>query len=260
METFQGQKPAKVEKAAKETKGMFQTLIGASLGPVGAILGFLEQLKPFMAIINIIKGLFSALIGEAMKPLIGVLTPIFDILIGFMPIVRAIGKIIGILISVSLIPLRVVFALLEKLLTPLLPYIEWFADLMGELMVYIDPLIDIIVNVLLVAIGWLWLGISSLVDIIVGSLIFAIKCLWFGIASFINGIISLINLIPGVNIGLIPLPTFQYGGVMPHTGLAWLEKDERVATAYENREMIDLLQEISNYSKRLLNDKEFRHR
>ena len=238
METFQGQKPAKVEKAAKATKGMFQTLIGASLGPVGAILGFLEKLKPLMAVINIIKGLFSALIGGAMKPIIEVLKPIFGILIGFMPIFKALGKIIGVLISFGLIPLRVAFALIQRFLTPLLPYIEWFADLMGELMVYIDPLIDLIVNGLLVAIKWIW----------------------FGIASFINGIISLINLIPGVNISLIPLPTFKYGGVMPHTGYAWLEKGEKVSTEYESREMIDLLQEVSNYSRRLLADKEFRHR
>lgn len=238
MESFQGLKPAKVEKAAKETKGMFQSIIGASMGPVGVLLQFIEKLKPFMAIINIIKGLFSALIGEAMKPIIDVLKPIFDILISFMPIMKAIGKIIGVLISFSLIPLRVVFALIEKLLTPLLPYIEWFADLLGDLMVYIDPLVDLLIN----------------------GLLFAIKAIWFGIASFINGIIWLINLIPGVSIGYIPLPTFQYGGVMPYTGLAHLEKGERVSTAYESREMIDLLQEISNSNRRILADKEFRHR
>ncbi len=238
MEPFQGQQPAKVEKAARETKGMFQSLIGAATGPVGILLEFLETLKPFMAIIKIVKGLFSALMGEAMKPIIEILKPIFDILIGFMPIMIAIGKIIGVLISFALIPLRVVFKLLEKFLTPLLPYIEWFADLLGELMIYIDPLVDIIIN----------------------GLLFAIKAIWFGIASFINGIIWLINLIPGVNIPRVPLPTFQYGGVMPYTGLAHLEKGERVSTAYESREMIDLLQEIANSNRKILMDMEWRHR
>jgi len=238
MEPFQGQNPAKVEKAAKETKGMFSSLIGASMGPIGAILGFLETLKPFMAIIKILEGLFKMMMGEAMKPLIEVLKPLFDILMGFAPIFKSIGQIIGVLISFALIPLQVIFILLEKILTPLLPFIQIFADLMSKLMVYIEPLVDIIVN----------------------GLLLAIKGIWFGIASFINGIIWLINLIPGVNIGPLPLPTFQYGGIMPYTGLAHLEKGERVATAYENREMIDLLQEISNSNRRILQDKEFRHR
>jgi len=238
METFQGQSPAKVEKAAKETKGMFQTIIGASLGPVGIILKFIESLKPFMALIKIIESLFKVLMGEAMKPMIEVLKPIFDVLIGFIPIAKAIGQILGVIISLGFIPLRIVFALLEKVLTPLLPYIEDFADLMSGLMPIIDPLINVILN----------------------GLIFAIKWLWYGIASFINGIIGLINLIPGVNLGYVALPTFQYGGVMPYTGLAHLEKGETVSTAYENREMIDLLQEISNSNRRILNDKEFRHR
>jgi len=238
MEPFQGQQPAKVEKAARETKGMFQSLIGASLGPVGAILQFLETLKPFMALIKIIEGLFKMMMGEAMKPLIEVLKPLFDILMGFSPIFKSIGQIIGVLISLALIPLRVIFVLIEKVLTPFIPYIQAFADVLGKLMVYIDPLVDIMIN----------------------GLLFAIKAIWFGIASFINGIIGLINLIPGVNIGYLPLPTFQYGGIMPYTGLAHLEKGERVATAYENREMIDLLQEISNSNRRILQDKEFRHR
>ncbi|BDI54863.1 MAG: tail tape measure protein [Lokiarchaeia virus VerdaV1] len=233
METLGGQKPAKVEKAAKETKGMFQTLIGASLGPVGAILKFLESLKPFMAIIKIVQGLFKALMGEAFKPIIEVLKPIFGILIGFMPIFKALGKIIGVLISFGLIPLRVAFALIEKFLTPLLPYIEWFADLMGELMIYIDPLIDLIVNGLLVAIKWIW----------------------FGIASFINGIISLINLIPGVNISLIPLPTFKYGGVMPHTGYAWLEKNEVILSPTQLNNMYYEQQETNRLLKHIIRDR-----
>jgi len=229
METFRGLKPARVEKAAKATKGMFQSLIGASMGPVGAILKLISSLTPFMAIIKIVQGLFKALMGEAFKPIIEVLTPIYNILIGFMPVFKAIGKIIGVLLSFGLIPLRVGFALLSKLLMPLLPYIEWFADIMGELMVYIDPLIDIIVNGLMLAIKWLW----------------------FGIASFINGIIMLINLIPGVDIGLIPLPTFQYGGVMPHTGLAWVEKNEVILSPtqlnnmyYEQQETNRLLRYV----------------
>ena len=238
METFQGLSPPKVEKAARETKGMFQTLIGASLGPVGALLSFLEKLKPFMALISIIQGLFSALMGEAMKPLIDTLKPLFDILIGFMPIFTALGKIIGVLISIGLTPLIAVFKLVEKFLTPLIPYIETFANLMGGLMKYIDPLVDIIMN----------------------GLVVGIKAIWWGIASFINGIISLINLIPGISLKKLPLPTFQYGGIMPYTGPAWLEEGEKVSTAYENREMIDLLQEISNSNRRILMDKEFRHR
>lgn len=256
MEPFQGQKPAKVEKAAKATKGMFQSLIGASLGPVGAILKLLESLKPFMAIIKIVEGLFKALMGEAMKPLMEALKPVFDILIKLMPVFRIIGKIIGTLLAIGLIPLRIALKLLEPILEPLLPYIDDFAYWLDQVLLFIDPLIDIIVLGLIATIKWL----GDVIEEIIGWF----KDLGKAISDWWE------DLWGGDRWWEGPHPTpedplgwagFQYGtDYVPHTGPYILHEGEKVSTAYESREMIDLLQEISTSNRRILQDKEFRHR
>lgn len=257
METFQGQKPAKVEKAAKATKGMFQSLIGASMGPVGAILKLITSLKPFMAIIKIVEGLFKALLGEAMKPLMEALKPVFDILISLMPVFRIIGKLLGTLMAVGLIPLRIVLALLGPILEPLLPYIDDFAYYLDLLLFYIDPLIDLIVLGLIAAIKWLGGAIEDLIG--------WFKDLFDAIGDWWG------DLWGDIGDWWEDLWSFQHGtDYVPHTGPYILhegekvstayESREKVSTAYESREMIGLLQEISTSNRRILRDKEFRHR
>jgi len=68
--------------------------------------------------------------------------------------------------------------------------------------------------------------------------IFASGINW--IIEKINGLIEKINLVPGINIGTIGhigeapgggMPSMQYGGVMPYTGLAYLHKGETVIPA-----------------------------
>lgn len=257
METFQGQKPAKVEKAAKATKGMFQSLIGASMGPVGAILKLITSLKPFMAIIKIVEGLFKALLGEAMKPLMEALKPVFDILISLMPVFRTIGKLIGTLLAVGLIPLRVALKLLEPILTPLLPYIDDFAYWLDQVLLFIDPLIDIIELGLIVAIKWLGDVIEDVIKWFkkLGSAIGDWwEDLWSGDRWWEGPGATPVDPLGG-------LGWFQYGtDYVPHTGPYILHEGEKVSTAYESREMIGLLQEISTSNRRILRDKEFRHR
>jgi len=259
MESFQDLKPAKVEKAAKETKGMFQSMIGASsMGSVQAIMKLIEQIKPLMAIINIFEGLMKLLAGEAFKPLIEVLKPVYDIIISFMPLFAALGKIIGVLMSFALTPLIAVFKLLDIFLTPLIPYIEDFADLMDELMIYIDPLVDLIELGLIAAIEWLGEAIENLIgwfkdlgDAIGGWW----EDLWGGVGDWWG------DLWGGVGDWWEDLWSFQHGtDYVPHTGPYILHEGEKVSTAYESREMIGLLQEISNSNRRILKDKEFRHR
>jgi len=256
METFQGQKPAKVEKAAKATKGMFQTLIGASLGPVGAILKLLTSLKPFMAIIKIVEGLFKALLGEAMKPLMEALKPVFDILISLMPVFRIIGKLLGTLMAVGLIPLRILLALLGPILEPLLPYIDDLSYYLDQLLLFIDPLVDLIVLGLIAAIKWLGDAIEALIG--------WFKDLFDAIGGWFEGVGDWWEDLWGG--GKDPLwwqdvYGFQHGtDYVPHTGPYILHEGEKVSTAYESREMIGLLQEISTSNRRILMDKEFRHR
>ena len=114
---FAGMKDKKVEKAAKATGGMFKSLMSAvpGVGPVMRLLGslssILDVMKPFEVIIKIVSALLSVMSAEIIKPLFMALRPVMDVLMSLTPIFKMLGKIIGVVLQIGLIPLTVIFKL-----------------------------------------------------------------------------------------------------------------------------------------------------
>lgn len=217
-----GAKSKKIEKAAKATGGMFKSLMTAipGVGPVMRLLGglskILDVMKPFEVIIKIIGALLSVMSAEIIKPLFMALRPVMDVLMSLTPIFKMLGKIIGVVLQIGLIPLTVIFKLLDKLLTPLLPLLDPFLKALDKMSPIIEIITDVLVNVLFATIktvfGWI-------VEVIKGFVNF--------IRLIINTIRWVLNLIPGVD---IPYLTYlQYGGIITSPTLAMMGETESEA-------------------------------
>jgi len=258
METFQGQKPAKVEKAARETKGMFESLIGASLGPIDSFMSFFDSLGVMQPVMDMLNGVMSVFSGAIMKELI----PAFKTLAEFLFSPEMIAKITNLGIRFGDFLAKIVFDLIGLLDNPtFMNILSLFVNAIGWVFTFIGGTIGAFLNMISTWDPWqvaalfiiLGTGIAFLVGVMMGG---------FTVAGLILGgvLAAATAILLTTAFASSSVPSFQHGGIMPYTGLAHLEKGERVATAYENREMIDLLQEISNSNRRILQDKEFRHR
>jgi len=242
-----GSQSKKIEKAAKATGGMFKSLMSAvpGVGPVMRLLGslssILDVMKPFEVIIKIISALLSVMSAEIIKPLFMALRPVMDVLMSLTPIFKMLGKIIGVVLQIGLIPLTVIFKLLDKLLTPLLPLLDPFLKALDKISPMIDVITDILVNVLFVAIKWVFdkigiiiVAIKPVIDFIVISIKTVFDWIVSVVKGFLNAIILIINsirwalnLIPGVDIPY--LSYLQHGGIITSPTLAMMGEKESEA-------------------------------
>lgn len=223
-------------------------ILNAILPPV---LQIVETVLPVLAsLLNAILPILTQLISSILPIIVSVLDMVLSLLGPILNLVMAIATPIINLISSALQPLMSLLSLLiNNILKPLMPIIQFVADLFsGVLGVAISTitapieflinafsgLIDFVTNIF--AGGWesAWNGIVDVFKNIVNAIPTAIEWVINGAIDLINGIISGINAVSswvGLEIDLIPhveLPKFAKGGFTEGVSIAGEEAMEAV--------------------------------
>lgn len=228
-------------KIAKDVKSMFKE-VKESASVMGLITEGFQQfsilsivMEAFQPIIEIIGGLFKIMAAQILPVLMKALRPLMDILISLIPVFIIIGKVIGILMQVALIPLMIGFEILEAILTPLLPLLEPFIDILDDL----SPII------------------TALTKILKDGLLFVIKLVWAGIAWIVNGIIDIMNWIGRTfnafshkDIAHVATPSFDDGGRMLKRGMVQMEANEIAVTGNQMGGLEDRLDILIEQNKK----------
>lgn len=232
----------KVQKTMSNAEKMFKAMKGAAadsssligsmqaFGPIGilfeALNPILEMFTPFLEII----------IDSILPAMMPVLRPIMDIMVQMIPIFKLIGQIIGLLMSVGMIPLVMILKIVSPLLEALAPVFEILGDVF-----------KLVGNV----IGWI-------VENPVAALIFALKLLWWVGAMLGNFFIDLVNIFwyiitfgqggPLIS-ARIPLPTFDEGGRMLKEGYAKMKAGEIAVTGNQLAGVEDRLDRLIEFQE-----------
>lgn len=230
-------------KKLKQASEVFKNINRIPMGAFSTIIETFQAFDPLSMvlqavspILDIISGLFGVMAANVLPPLFQVLKPIMDVLLKLTPVFEILGKLIGGVLSVALIPLSIVFEIIGKVLEPVLPYIQWFADLL-----------DIVGNV-----------IQFIVNNPLKAFEIAIKGVWFVIAQVVNGILTVLDAIDFLNIFpalsyRVPLPTFDTGGRMLQDGLAKMQAGEIAITGNQLATVEELLEKQNKILTQQLN-------
>jgi len=215
-------------KSAQYMGQMFKQMLGSTLQAwalqqiMKLINPLIKILDPIAVLFSIIGGLLMMMIGEALQPFYEGMMPIYDVMLSLAPVFQLIGRLLGIVIQIGLIPLTVAFKLLDKVLTPIMPTLDPLLDGLDE----ISPLIEIFT------------------DVLVNGLMGGIKWVINGIIGIINGVIKWSNKTFGTDYDTIP--RMQRGGRMQEDGLAYLHRGETVNSSASTAENDATLRRIAD--------------
>lgn len=190
-DTFDTLGSKKTQKSTKKIGNLFKQLSGMGT-PMSILLeilsGLMVALEPFMIIIDILKGLFEIMGANILPYLMTALQPIMNILLALTPVFEFLGKVVGIVMQIALIPLTVVFKLLEKVLLPLMPLLDPLIKVLDKMSPIINYVTDVIVG--LISSMEFWKSIIENVANFIRRVFSALKGF---IKNIINGIIRIIN-------------------------------------------------------------------
>lgn len=225
-EMFAGMKDKQVEKTAKTFKetmthirDRFQEITDLNLGEIFAPLKqIFEPLKP---IIEILSALFQAFIGEILKQIFPLMQPIFQLLLRLLPVFQALGKLIGGFVQWLfgerglLVVLTAVWEVMKRVgdfvknvfLIVFEGIFNFFKSIWGGLVNAWNILKTVWENT-----GGKLFGPDGLIVAGLKALLAVGKGIVNGFIHAINAVIRVINLIPGVNLGL--LTPLQKGGIV----------------------------------------------
>jgi len=240
-----------VQKGAKKMEKMWKAMKQAVPGAqpiLDVFSGFsiMETvMSAFQPLLDVVSSLFEVLAAQILPAIMPALRPIMDILIQLTPVFVVIGKVIGLLLQVGLIPLQIIFQLLAAILVPLMPLLQPVIDFLTAL----SP------------------ALSVLATIIAGAILGVIRAVGIGIVIFINAIIITINTIMEIltlgfwdSIATFPLPSFDTGGRMLQRGIAQMDANEIAVTGNQIGELTSAMEEMRDETRLIRENKEFNKR
>lgn len=148
---------AKLTEAFGKGEKMFKSMIGAipGIGMFGDLLLSMADatgiLEPFQAVLDIILGLFGVMGAQIIPVLMTALIPLIQLFKELQPIFVLVGKVLGVLLQVGLIPFIALLELLMKVIKPFLPLFTALIPLIEAF----SPLIKLVSDLLSVFISFI---------------------------------------------------------------------------------------------------------